>query len=95
MSSDGTPVQMSTTALQNIAAQNSTGIIGIFTYKIEYDGNKPKVISITTFFNNTGNSVTVMSPEGKPIQVNAAALQSAAAQNATGLLGRKTSCENL
>ena len=30
-----------------------------------------------------------MSPEGKPIQVNAAALQSAAAQNATGLLGRK------
>ena len=28
-----------------------------------------------------------MSLEGKPIQVNAAALQSAAAQNANGLLG--------
>ena len=28
-----------------------------------------------------------MSPEGKPIQVNAAALQSAAAQNVSGLLG--------
>ena len=31
-----------------------------------------------------GNTVTVMSPEGKPIQVNAGALQAAAAQNAVG-----------
>lgn len=28
-----------------------------------------------------------MSPEGKPIQVNAAALQSAVAQNTSGFLG--------
>ena len=31
-----------------------------------------------------GNTVTVMSPEGKPIQVNATALQAAAAQNVAG-----------
>ena len=33
-----------------------------------------------------GNTVTIMSPEGKPIQVNAGALQAAAAQNAAGML---------
>ena len=33
-----------------------------------------------------GNTVTVMSPEGKPIQVNAGALQAAAAQNVAGML---------
>ena len=33
-----------------------------------------------------GNTVTVMSPEGKPIQVNTSALQAAAAQNAMGRL---------
>ena len=33
--------------------------------------------------------MTVMSPEGKPIQINTAALQSAVAQNTTGLLGKK------
>ena len=32
--------------------------------------------------------MTVMSPEGKPIQVNAMALQSAVTQNAAGVLGR-------
>ena len=31
-----------------------------------------------------GNTVTVMSPEGKPIQVSSSALQAAAAQNAVG-----------
>ena len=31
-----------------------------------------------------GSTVTVMSPEGKPIQVNPSALQSAAAQAAIG-----------
>ena len=36
----------------------------------------------------SGNTVTVMSPEGKPIQMNAMALQTAAAQNAAGMLGR-------
>ena len=46
MSSDGTPVQMSTNALQNIAAQNSTGIIGSFTYNLEYGKKKPKMILI-------------------------------------------------
>ena len=34
-----------------------------------------------------GNSVTVMSPEGTPIQINTATLQSAVAQNTTGILG--------
>ena len=34
-----------------------------------------------------GNSVTVMSPEGIPIQVNAAALQTAALQNTPGMIG--------
>ena len=33
-----------------------------------------------------GNTVTVMSPDGKPIQVNANALQAAAAQNPMGML---------
>ena len=36
----------------------------------------------------SGNTVTVMSPEGKPIQMNAMALQAAADQNAAGMLGR-------
>ena len=36
------------------------------------------------FHKLTGNTVTVMSPDGKPIQVNASALQAAAAQNALG-----------
>ena len=31
-----------------------------------------------------GNTVTVMSPEGKPIQVNTNSLQAVAAQNAMG-----------
>ena len=43
---------------------------------------------------NSGNSVTVMSPEGKPIQVNAAALQSAVAQNTSGLLGSELLCKS-
>ena len=34
-----------------------------------------------------GNTVTVMSPEGKPIQVSAGALQAAAAQNGSASLG--------
>ena len=33
-----------------------------------------------------GNMVTIMSPEGKPIQVNASALQAAAGQNTMGML---------
>ena len=33
-----------------------------------------------------GNTVTVMSPDGKPIQVNANALQAAGAQNPMGML---------
>ena len=42
----------------------------------------------TTYFNNiVGNTVTVMSPDGKPIHVNAGALQAAAAQNLAGMLG--------
>ena len=31
-----------------------------------------------------GNTVTVMSPDGKPVQINSSALQAAAAQNAVG-----------
>ena len=33
-----------------------------------------------------GNMVTVMSPDGNPIQVNASALQAAAVQNTVGTL---------
>ena len=33
--------------------------------------------------------VTIMSPEGKPIQVNASALQAASAQNTMGMLKKK------
>ena len=33
--------------------------------------------------------VTIMSPEGKPIQVNASALQAASAQNTMGMLKMK------
>jgi len=35
----------------------------------------------------SGNVVTVMSPEGEPIQMNAMALQAATAQNTSGILG--------
>ena len=34
----------------------------------------------------SGSMVTVMSPDGKPIQINAGALQAAAAQNTCGRL---------
>ena len=40
-----------------------------------------------SYFVGLGNNVTVMSQDGKPIQVNNAVLQSAAAQNAAGMLG--------
>jgi len=36
------------------------------------------------FIKFLGNTVTVMSPDGKPIQVSASALQAASAQNAVG-----------
>ena len=36
--------------------------------------------------NISGNMVTVMSPDGKPIQVNASALQAAGSQNNTGMI---------
>ena len=36
--------------------------------------------------NISGNMVTVMSPDGKPIQVNASALQSAGSQNNIGMI---------
>ena len=39
-----------------------------------------------TFNALSGNTITVMSPDGKPIQVNASALQSAGAQMASGTL---------
>ena len=49
--------------------------------------------SWSVYFNNKdsyalliGNTVTVMSPEGKPIQVNSSVLQAAAAQNTVGRL---------
>ena len=34
-----------------------------------------------------GSTVTVMSPDGTPVQVNASALQAAASQNAVGMFG--------
>ena len=37
--------------------------------------------------------VTIMSPEGKPIQVNASALQAASAQNTMGMLNLLTDDE--
>ena len=39
-------------------------------------------------FRNLGNSVTVMSADGNPVQVNTAALQSSISQNTSGILGR-------
>ena len=33
-----------------------------------------------------GNTVTVMSPDGKPIQINASSLQAATAQNSMGMI---------
>ena len=46
MSSDGTPVEMNTNTLQNIAVQNSTGFIGSFPNNIENDRNQPKMTLI-------------------------------------------------
>ena len=40
-----------------------------------------------------GNTVTVMSPDGKPVTVNASALQAAAAQNAVGRLFLYNRCQ--
>ena len=34
-----------------------------------------------------GDTVTVMSPDGTPIQINASALQAAGAQNIPGMIG--------
>ena len=42
-----------------------------------------------SYFADLGNNVTMMSPDGKPIQVDNAILQSAVAQNAAGMLGIK------
>ena len=38
--------------------------------------------------------VTIMSPEGKPIQVNASALQAASAQNTMGMLKKMDDTEH-
>ena len=43
--------------------------------------------------NISGNMVTVMSPDGKPIQVNASALQSAGSQNNIGMI-QLGKCQN-
>ena len=40
-----------------------------------------------------GNTVTVMSPDGKPVIVNASALQAAEAQNAVGRLFLYNRCQ--
>ena len=37
------------------------------------------------FITVLGNTVTVMSPDGKPVQINSSALQASAAQNAVGM----------
>jgi len=49
-------------------------------------------VALSKYWNrlrNLGNTVTVISPDGKPVQVNTAALQSSVAQNTTGILGRQ------
>ena len=45
-----------------------------------------KIYWLVTEQNISGNMVTVMSPDGKPIQVNASALQSAGSQNNIGMI---------
>ena len=38
-----------------------------------------------SFASILGGTVTIMSPDGTPVQVNASALQAASAQNAAGM----------
>ena len=54
-------------------------------------------INIAIYMRNVnflGNMVTVMSPEGKPIQVNANALNAAGAQSAVGMIFFKLKYRN-
>ena len=93
MSPEGKPIQVNTSALQAAAAQNAMG--RLYVFKLNINWSKPwivislkgdieiQVVNITIYL---GNTVTVMSPEGKPIQVNTSALQAAAAQTAMGRL---------
>ena len=93
MSQDGKPIQVNNAVLQSAAAQNAAGMLGIAntccTFKIGRMIITELRNSALTRVLILGNSVTVMSPEGKPIQINTAALQSAVAQNTTGILGKQ------
>ena len=53
-----------------------------------------KIYWLVTEQNISGNMVTVMSPDGKPIQVNASALQSAGSQNNIGMIQLGKKCHN-
>ena len=52
-------------------------------WRTENHRNKKKKLSVTLIL---GGTVTIMSPDGTPVQVNASALQAASAQNAVGTL---------
>jgi hypothetical protein len=43
-------------------------------------------LGIYKIYKFIGNTVTVMSPDGTPIQVNASVLKAAGAQNALGMI---------
>ena len=45
-------------------------------------------IELKIYSISLGNTVTIMSPEGKPIEVNASALQAASSQNAVGMFDK-------
>ena len=93
MSPEGIPIQVNAATLQSASLQNVAGMIGIY-YLLEHLNNdlqyraKVALNKYGNEFLNLGNSATFMSPDGKPVQVNTAALQSAVAQNTTGILGR-------
>ena len=54
--------------------------------KLEISDEELSAMDKICFKHILGNMVTIMSPEGKPIQVNASALQAASAQNSMGML---------
>ena len=45
-------------------------------------------IELKIYSISLGNTVTIMSPEGKPVEVNASALQAASSQNAVGMFDK-------
>ena len=89
MSPEGQPIQMNAMAIQAAAAQNAAGMLGRLFNKICMKGLLMKYLRCNhNAFWHSGNSVTIMSPDGTPVQINSSALQNIPIQSTAGILGR-------